>query len=622
MHMDVVSIIDDVHDCNLSNSSYTIYWNSGKSGKNIASINEYVQNNSIPIREKYLAFVNQFHESSYLGRRILDYLDVGKGYNLWWMSTLFEKSPFKTPGIYNCQKLLALELILSKLSFKSVHLYSNDELLIESIEMLCETLEVSFKCIQSTDRLHSKKEYYERIMEIINRAKRTNKILFSILAQAFSPSRYKKTGNGNSLFVLSYLLNIDLNKLNEGRFYSNYWGGIQNIFDGKNLNMNWVHTYLNSNLIKSFGEAASLVKEINRSSPLNVQHSILQSNLSFSGIVKCFIVYIKLRLSIPNNNKIKKLFYLSNSNIWFWPYLKKDWNNSVYGSTAIFNLLMIFIFDSLLSKIPHQKNGLYLIENQGWERAFIHAWRRYNHGYLIGVHHTVMRFWDTRFFDVNVDTELIMKLLPQPDLIAVTGPHMKELYDQTGYSHEKIVEVEALRYMHLNNLKSKRKSAKYKDTKNKNSFLILGSGNYKETQNILNVVSQNKILFDSFVSFIPHPSSVNRYYFDKDVIKEERRGNFDIAINFSVAIMPPSTAASVDMFIIGLKVIIYNENSDFHLCPLLGIKPIYYASSSEEFSAIVQSDHTEIPGKRFFWDDVSLPRWKRLLKKLGYDQEI
>ena len=60
MNMDVVSIVDDVHDCNISNSYYTVYWNSGKSGKNKVSINEYVQGNSISIRGKYVAFINQF----------------------------------------------------------------------------------------------------------------------------------------------------------------------------------------------------------------------------------------------------------------------------------------------------------------------------------------------------------------------------------------------------------------------------------------------------------------------------------------------------------------------------------------------------------------------------------
>ena len=623
MNMDVVSIVDDVHDCNISNSYYTVYWNSGKSGKNKVSINEYVQGNSISIRGKYVAFINQFHESSVSGRTILEHLDVGKGYNLWWMSTLFEKSPFKTPGIYNCQKLLALELILSKLSFECVCLYSSDKLLIESIEMLCETLGVSFNCIQSIDRSRDKGKYYkwisDKALELLNSTTRTSKILFSILAQVSFSSRHETTSNDSSLFVLSYLLNIDLIKLNEGRFYSNYWGRIQDIFDKNNLNVNWVHTYLKSNTINSFKEATCLVKEINRYSSLDVQHSILQSNLSFGGIIKCFVIYIKLRLRIPDSNKIKKLFYASNSNVWFWPYLKKDWNNSVYGSTAIFNLLMISTFDSLLSKIPHQKNGLYLIENQGWERAFIHAWRRYNHGCLVGVHHTVLRFWDTRFFDVSVDTELAMKLLPQADLIAITGPHMRKLYDGSGYNHEKLVEVEALRYMHLNNLRSKRKSIRNKDIKNKNRFLILGSGNYEETQNILNVVSKNKLLFDNLVSFIRHPVSVDRYYFDKDAINEVSRDNFDIAINCNVAILPSATAASVDMYVIGLKVIIYDENYDFHLCPLFGINSIYYASTSEEFSVLVQSDHTENSGERFFWDDLSLPRWNRLLNKLGYD---
>jgi len=623
MKSNVISIIDDVHDYDILNSCYTLYWNSGKCGENKVSLNEYVLANPISIRDKYVAFINQFHESSVYGKTILDYLDIGEGYNLWWMSTLFEKSPFKTPNIFNCQKLLALELILSKLSFRCVYLYSNDKLLIESIQVFCENLGVPFKCIRSIQSSRDKEGYYKRIsnkvLKLVKNVNRTYKIIFSILAQLSVRSKSEIKNPKNSLFILSYLLNIDLIKHNDGKFYSNYWGRIQDIFDINGLFVNWVHMHLPSSAIKNFNEATCLVKEINQYSSFGEVHSLLQSNLSFVGIIRCFTKYIKLRYRIPDNDKIKKLFYAPNSNVWFWPYLKKDWNSSVYGSKAMFNLLMISTFESLLSKIPHQKSGLYLMENQGWERAFIHAWRRYKHGSLIGVHHTVMRFWDTRFFDVRVDTELAMKLLPQADLIAITGPHMRKLYDGSGYNHEKLVEVEALRYLHLSNLKSKRRSIRRKDIKNKNRFLILGSGKYEETQNILNVVSKNKLLFDNPVLFIRHPVSVDKYNFDKDTIKEVSDDNYDVAINCNVAIIPAITAASVDMYAIGLKVIIYDENRDFHLCPLFGIKSIYYASTSEELSLIVQSDHTNNSMKSFFWDDLSLPRWRKLLKKLGHD---
>jgi surface carbohydrate biosynthesis protein (TIGR04326 family) len=620
--MGVISIIDDSSSYNVSNSQYIIYWNTGKSGNGKTSINEYIQNNSIVIRNKYVSFINQFDKSIVGGKTILEHLDIGDGYNLWWMSTLFEKSPFKSPGIYNCLKLIALELVLSDLSYNSVCLYSRDKLLIESVDILCKDLGLLFCCIQpvSKSKVEGKnfKRFCENAFRIINSTNKTFKKLFSILIQVASTPQNEAHSNDKSLFIMSYLTNIDLPKLNEGRFYSNYWGNIQSLFEKSVFTFNWVHMYIKDNTTNSYRDARYLVKKINQSSPSASKHSILQSNLTFAGILRSFSNYIQLILKIPNNNKIKKLFYVTNSSVWLWPFLKKDWNNSVYGASAIFNLLMISTFDFLMSKIPHQKNGLYLIENQGWERAFIHAWRRYNHGFLVGVHHTVLRFWDTRFFDVN-NTGLAMESLPQADLIAITGRHMREQYNSSGYNHKKLVEVEALRYMHLKVLRSKKESIKKKSKKKSNRYLILGSGNYQATQNILYAISKIEVLFDNRVSFIRHPISNDKYNFDEDVVNEIIGDNSNIIIDHDIAILPSATAASIDMHVIGMKIIIYDENHDFHLCPLFGMESIYYASNMDELSLLIKSDLVDHSRADFFWDDLSMPRWNRLLNKMGYN---
>ena len=68
------------------------------------------------------------------------------------------------------------------------------------------------------------------------------------------------------------------------------------------------------------------------------------------------------------------------------------------GSAAVINLLWIELFDQALRDAPRQDKGFYLCENQGWERAFIHAWRKHGHGELIAVPHATVRFWDLRYF--------------------------------------------------------------------------------------------------------------------------------------------------------------------------------------------------------------------------------
>src|SRR6266513_2814318 len=95
---------------------------------------------------------------------------------------------------------------------------------------------------------------------------------------------------------------------------------------------------------------------------------------------------------------MKSAFRPNGSNLLLWPVLRGDWSDSMRGPAAVNNLLMIELFDEVLRSMPHQATGLYLCENQGWERAMIHAWRKHRHGRLIAVAHSTIRFWDLRYF--------------------------------------------------------------------------------------------------------------------------------------------------------------------------------------------------------------------------------
>ncbi len=50
------------------------------------------------------------------------------------------------------------------------------------------------------------------------------------------------------------------------------------------------------------------------------------------------------------------------------------------GGDAISRLLAIELFDAMMRNLPRQSRGLYLCENQGWERALAHARRKHGHG--------------------------------------------------------------------------------------------------------------------------------------------------------------------------------------------------------------------------------------------------
>ena len=91
--------------------------------------------------------------------------------------------------------------------------------------------------------------------------------------------------------------------------------------------------------------------------------------------------------------------------------MKENWYSDFCGSNLILNLLWFRLFETALTEIPYQSYGLYLNENQSWERALIYAWNKNKHGHLIAVQHSTVRFWDLRYFEKNsIDSNKEIKL--------------------------------------------------------------------------------------------------------------------------------------------------------------------------------------------------------------------
>ena len=74
----------------------------------------------------------------------MKYLEINKSLSLWWMSLLAEKSPFKSPAIYDCLRLMALEEILKDKALPKVKLFSDDKNLRLALHKICENLQIKF----------------------------------------------------------------------------------------------------------------------------------------------------------------------------------------------------------------------------------------------------------------------------------------------------------------------------------------------------------------------------------------------------------------------------------------------------------------------------------------------
>ena len=125
-------------------SQDVILWQNYTNRENFLSIPSYLENNADRLKTKYLKFIHEFGENKFKGKRIIDHLDLGDGFSIWWMTLLAEKSPFKSPAIYDCLRLLAFEEIITAKVFSEVKLFSEDNNLALALQKLCKKFQIKF----------------------------------------------------------------------------------------------------------------------------------------------------------------------------------------------------------------------------------------------------------------------------------------------------------------------------------------------------------------------------------------------------------------------------------------------------------------------------------------------
>ena len=121
-----------------------LLWQSYDSTENVLSIPNYLEKHAERFRAKYLRFIHDLGEHRLKGQRVIDHLDMGDGLSLWWMTLIAEKSPLKSPAIYDCLRILALEEILKEKALPEIKLFSSNKNLGLAIQKLCENLKINF----------------------------------------------------------------------------------------------------------------------------------------------------------------------------------------------------------------------------------------------------------------------------------------------------------------------------------------------------------------------------------------------------------------------------------------------------------------------------------------------
>tara|TARA_B100000401_G_C52809180_1_gene722742 strand:- start:639 stop:2468 length:1830 start_codon:yes stop_codon:yes gene_type:complete len=592
-------------------SKDVLFWNAEDNSKG-QMISNYLEKYKVEIRHTYLRFIDELANKKIDNNTITKAFSLDNHHNLWKTSLINEKCPIKSPHIVDCLKLICLEKILIQKKIKLINLYSQNNEITKSIELLC--LRKKIKLIQH------RKISFNRIFHFIKLPLSLRAFIY-ILRIGINYVNFFGTNNHlkkytNKISIFSYLLNFEVkaNSKEKILFHSSYWNKLPEMIRKNFRGINWFHIPIGFQT-KNY----SKIENLNHLK-LKDKHELISNSFSFKLFIKSTLIFLKYLFKKYDFNKKFSCFNLKNSNINFWYLLEEDWNKSFKGSNLFYSIMMMNIFDNILSNIPKQKVGIYLLENQAWEKSLISSWNKFNHGGLIGVAHSTIRFWDLRYFRSKkyLENKILLKN-EFPNHIAVNGMLSMNALLKGGYNRELLIKTEALRFLYLN----KYKTNKYKRKKIK-KILLIGDIDKNNTMDLLSSINtiQSKIIGHN-ITFRSHPGQVLKNEANQLGINNSNEKELVKDINRNdLIVISGSSSVALEVLILNKPLVVFFSNDKLNLSPLSDFKEIHFVSTPKNLlESIIRSKHNKkLIKKNSLYLDKELTYWKANLEKIFHEK--
>lgn len=436
-------------------ASLVIHWDRMDVPAGHVSLPVLIEKNGLELRTEYLSWIAR------IGRIMSPELilhDVDDDFSFWWFSLLAEKQPLKTAAIYRLFKIRMLEKLLNQHGMRSLELYSSDPILIEILSTWCLNRKIPIKVsckntwrkITNRFRIWPPPAPLHALIFFLRFLKR------AFIAKGISGSRKQFLSSPNQVTVVSYVPNLDKEQANAGVFRSRYWGKFHSHLDNIDGVVNWV-------LLYAISEQASL-SEIKRyrdkfrtAGNGHKTYFLLEEFLTIRNLYSAIrnAIAVAFRASHLKKKMASSEFHYDGSDLDFWPLFRDEWVRSFQGPHLLSGCLYYLMFKEMSKQLPQQKWCLFLWENQPWEHALTHVWKKYQKTTTIGHQHGAVPALDLRNFEDPSAYSDPMILAPTPDILVTNGEGVYQLMRTCGFPEKRLVIAEALRYSHLYDLISR-----------------------------------------------------------------------------------------------------------------------------------------------------------------------
>ena len=607
-----------------ADGAHVLLWRGGAAGAGRRTIIEYLEAHADEVRRRYLAWAHDLGELRVMGRRLRERFIVSDGASLWAQSLFVEQSAWKQPSQQEVLKLLALELLLGAERPGRVEFSSANRALSATVMRLCERHGASFlwKPLRGKRRIN--------LGALLRQLPRPLLAVVALVRYAAvgNELRARCTREAQSIMpaprvlICGPLFNYTLDSGNGKRFHSLFWGGLPRALIENGYHVAWLHYFYPHDQVPNVRAGREILAQINDAAPGNGMHTFVEGYSSAVTIAR--VTWRWLRITIESllvGAILASRFKRAIAAI-YWPVISDDWARAFRGWSCVENLFYGECFQRALAQLPRQDECIFLMENQGWERALLRAWRKYHHGRITGVPHSTIRYWDLRYHcDARRYAEAYRQCLPSADVVALNGAAARREYLATCAIREPVVDCEALRYLHL---QPAARQMLPRGDRRTSAILILGDYTMPRTEAMLRLMEEaahKKSNTSMEVWLKLHPSCSPTYRPQLSLhCNVVTAPVAQLALRADLVFASNTTSAAVDAYVSGGYVVVHDDGCGPNFSPLRGVPGVRFVGTSDELLATLAEipldrSQARLEAQGFFTIDSGLPRWRRYFER-------
>jgi surface carbohydrate biosynthesis protein (TIGR04326 family) len=611
----------------LRQNGVVAYWSTLATTDASFSIPAIVERTGLELRREYLAWVHDLGNAPVKEGLLRKFLIVkDSGLSAWWLNRIADKSPLNSTSIYEVFKLRALEHLYLDQGCNRLVYGGADKRLHRTLKSWCVHLGHAYIWSRSAHRAkHSTIPAAHRWGRRLPHLAQAFAFLTWKLCARYVPTwlrgRHEEISDDSTdrALIVTYFPNFDLEEARQGHFRSAYWKQLHDLLDELPVAPTWIWIHGDTAQC-NFRQAMSWRDLFNAHPTRTDRHFLLEEFATPKALLDAIRSYMRLYLRGLALKSMRRKFILADSTLNFYPMFEREWKSSFFGTAAIDGLLFHSLFDSMIRRLPQQRWGLYVWENQPWESALVGTWHRYQNHPIIGHQHIAMKPMDLRAIsDERTYCEKGRSARPLPDFLAINGRGALDLLRAVQYPEDRLAVVEALRYPHL----PRRVSREDADPR---TLLVICGYLESEAVVLLRVLNEAadaiRLAGYARIRIKSHPFGPASMRFPKlpsalehEVVSAPLERLWSDA---AFAVIANSSTAAVEALYAGIPIAICESEDNFNLSPLYGHPAVPFVTTGEDLAAVLAAPRCALLPDDYFLVSERPNCWKDLLLQAGH----